>query len=441
MIARQKTKKIPRRHRDAILHSLRIGVVPRIGHQHIQVGRDREVAAVLDDIERVKDGGSAVRFVVGDYGAGKSFFLYLVRAMALAKQLVTVHADFTPDRRLFSTGKHAVGLYTELTRNMSTRAKEGGAVRTVVERFVGSALREAEERNVDPSEVIGERLSGLEDLTGGYDFAAAVNVYWWAHENGDPDAKRDVVRWLRGEFSTRVEARQAIGVRTIVTDRNYYDFLKLFALMVRQAGFGGLLVCLDEGVNLYKLHNSRSRHGNYEQILRIVNDCTQGTAEGIGFLFGVTRDMLEDTHRGLCSYRALGTRLERNRFAAAGDVEDFAGPLLELDNLTAEDLFVLLRNIRRVFAGGDPDQHLVPDDALTAFMSHCSNQIGDAYFTTPRATIKEFVHFLSTLEQNPRLRWTDLVEQVRVETETNPDLEPLEYEREEPDDELVGLRL
>lgn len=421
-------ERIRPRDRDAILQSLRAGVVPRVGQQHIQVGRANEVNALLADIDRIADGGSAIRFAIGEYGAGKSFFLNLVRSIALERKLVTVHADLSPDRRLQATGGQARSLYSELMRNLATRARpDGGAMPSVVERFVTDSLASARERGVSPETVIRERLSELQELTGGYDFAEVISAYWRGHDTGNEQLKADAVRWLRGEYATRTDARAALGVRTIIDDATFYDHLKLLARFVRLAGFSGLLVCLDEMVNLYKLANTQARNSNYEQILRILNDCLQGSAAGLGFVLGGTPDMLLDTRRGLYSYTALQSRLAENTFAGAGLV-DYSGPVLRLSNLAPEDMFVLLGKLRHVFASGDPDQYLVPDVALTSFMTHCANRVGDAYFRTPRTTIKEFVNLLAVLEQNPGVDWSTLITRVEIATESNPDLAPLDDE-------------
>lgn len=418
------------RDRSAILQSLRAGVVPRHGHRHIQVGRHQELEALVHDIDRVADAGSAIRFVIGPFGSGKTFFLSLVRAVGLQKKLVTVHADMAPDRRLFSTGGQARLLYAELMRNMATRSRpDGDALAAVVERFASSALGEARQRGVEAPVVIQERLESLSEMVGGYDFAHVIGAYWQAHDSGDGQLQTQAIRWLRGEFSTRTDARKALGVRTIVDDHNVYDQLKLMARFVRLAGYGGLFVCLDELINLYKLSNKRARDSNFEQILRILNDCLQGSAEGIGFVFGGTPEFLTDTRRGLYSYQALQSRLAENSFAS-DELVDLSGPVLRLANLMPEDIFVLLGKLRNVYASGDPDQHLIPDEGLSAFMEHCSRRIGDRYFRTPRNTIKEFVNLLAVLEQNPSADWRDLLPNVRVEEEGNPDLAPLPEDSE-----------
>ncbi len=404
--------------RDAVLQSLRAGVVPRTGLHLIQVGRAKELEAILQDVKRIAEGGSAIRFVIGEYGSGKTFFLSLVRSIALQEKLVTVHADLTPDRRLHATGGQARSLYTELLRNLSTRAKpDGGALPSVVERFVTSAITEGRDRSVSPETIIRERLAHLSEMVGGYDFAEVIAAYWRGHDTADETLKANAVRWLRGEFSSKTEARQALGVRTIVDDANVYDQLKLLAQLVQLAGYSGLLICWDELVNLYKLSNVQARKSNYEQILRILNDVLQGTATGLGVLMGGTPEFLTDTRRGLYSYPALQSRLTVNTFAVNGLV-DYSGPVLRLTNLSPEDLYVLLSNIRNVYASGDPKQNLVPDAGIQKFMAHCSQRIGDAYFRTPRNTITAFVNLLAVLDQNPQTQLDDLITQVEIRPDT-----------------------
>ncbi|MEU4159356.1 ATP-binding protein [Actinoplanes sp. NPDC026670] len=402
------------RERDAIVASLRAGMVPRLGQQHIQVGRADEVRAAVHDIERIADGGAGCRFVIGEYGSGKTFFLHLVRSIALEKRLVTVHADLSPDRRLHAASGQARGLYAELMSNLATKARpDGAALASVVERFVTGAVREAAETGTDPADAIQARLTSLTEMTGGYDFATVVGAYWRGYDSGDERLRAEAVRWLRGEFTSRVDARAALGVRTIVDDGSFYDHLRLMARFVRLAGFDGLLICLDEMVNLYKITAAAARNANYEQLLRIVNDTAQGGAAHLGFLFGGTPEFLLDTRRGLFSYPALASRLAPNRFAAPDRI-DHSGPVIRLGNLTPEDVYVLLTRLRHVFAAGDPSRYLIPDDAITAYMRHCSARLGDAYFRTPRETIRGFLDLLALLEQHPELHWSALIGDVEL---------------------------
>ncbi|MDP3041816.1 MAG: ATP-binding protein [Candidatus Omnitrophota bacterium] len=411
--------------RDAVIQSLRAGVVPRVGQHLIQVGRVKEVEALLKDIDRIIDGGSTIRFVIGEYGSGKTFFLNLIRAIALEKRLITAHADLSPDKRFQSTGGQARSLYAELIRNVSTRSKpEGGAIQNIVERFIAEAMRESQSSGIKVESIILRRLEKIYEMVGGYDFAQVISAYWKGHDTCNEQLKSDAIRWLRGEFSTKTEAKLALGVRTIIDDMSIYDHLKLMAIFVRLAGYSGLLICFDELVNLYKLANSQSRNANYEQILRMVNDSLQGIAVGLGIIMGGTPEFLMDTRRGLYSYPALQSRLAENTFATAGRL-DFTGPVLRLSNLSQEDFFVLITKIRHVYALGNPEAYLLPDEGLKAFMEYSFKKIGEVYFRTPRNTIKAFVNLLAVLEQNKDLKWQEMLGNIDIDQETNPDLEPL----------------
>lgn len=404
--------------RDAVIQSLRAGVVPRVGQHLIQVGRTREIETLVSDIDRITDSGSGFRVVIGEYGAGKTFFLNLVRAVALEKKLVVATADLNPDRRLHASGGQARSLYAELMRNLSTRTKpEGGALAGIVEKFIATSKTEAKAAGTSTEAVIRQKLEQLTELVNGYDFADVIAAYCRGVEESNEQLKSDAIRWLRGEFSTKTDAKQALGVRTIVDDAAVYDQLKLMARFVRLAGFSGLLVSLDELVNLYKLANTQARNANYEQILRILNDSLQGAAVGLGFVLGGTPEFLLDTRRGLYSYPALQSRLAQNTFAAGGLV-DFSGPVVRLSSLTPEDFYVLLQKVRHVYAAGDTGKYLLPDNGIYSFMEHCSNRIGDAYFRTPRTTITSFVNLLAVLEQNPGVDWTSLLGGLEVAEDT-----------------------
>ena len=402
------------RDRDAVIQSLRAGVVPRSGQHLIQVGRAREIETLVADIARIADGGSAFRVVIGEYGAGKTFFLNLVRAVALEKKLVVATADLNPDRRLHASGGQARSLYAELMRNLSTRTKpDGGALAGIVEKFIATTKTEAKASGQSTEALLRQKLDQLTELVNGYDFADVIAAYCRGYEEGNEKLKSDAIRWLRGEFTTKTDARQALGVRSIVDDSEVYDQLKLMARFVRLAGFAGLLVGLDELVNLYKLANTQARNANYEQILRILNDSLQGTAVGLGFVLGGTPEFLLDTRRGLYSYPALQSRLAQNTFASDGLV-DFSGPVVRLSSLTPEDFYVLLQKIRFVYAFGEADKFLVPDQGIFSFMEHCSKRIGDTYFRTPRTTITAFINMLAVLEQNPGAAWQDLLGGIEV---------------------------
>ncbi len=409
-----------------MIQALRAGVVPRLGIHHIQVGRSREVAETIRDMDRVREGGSACRFVIGEYGAGKTFFLNLARTVAAERKLVVMHADLSPDRRIHASGGQARSLYGELVRSMATRTKpEGGALSSVLERLIGEARTKAAAEGRDVAATLQAKLEPLREQMSGHDYADVVVRYWRAFEEGDEARKTAALRWLRGEFTLKTEAREQLGVRTIIEDAGLLDHLKALGQLVRLAGYEGTLVVMDEMVNLYKMVNAQARNANYEQILRIVNDVLQGSASRMGFYFGGTPEFLLDTRRGLYSYEALRSRLAENSFAKDGLI-DLSGPVIRLKSLGPEELTILLERLRLLWAGGDTGKLPLPDEALRAFQEHCRKQIGDAYFRTPRNTIREFLGLLAILEQNPGADWETLLAKTEVKPDTqmaSPDID------------------
>lgn len=412
------TPRITERERSAILGSLGAGVVPSIGLHHIQVGRKEEVTALLSDLQRIAEAGAALRFIVGRYGAGKSFFLNLVKTVALEQKFVVARADITTERRLHGTGGQARSLFSELMRNVATRSRpEGGALSNLVERWIADLAHETKAAggtDGDVSARVSERCKPLQEFVSGYDFATVLQQYYRGYLEHNDALQQSAIRWLRAEYSTKTEARQQLGVRTIIDDDSLYDYLKLMSAFARIAGYSGLLVCIDELVVLsHRLNNRVARNNNYEALLRILNDTLQGSVQGLGFLFAATDDCLFDKRRGIFSYEALATRLAPNRFAG-GQLADFSGPTLNLSNLTSEDCFVLLYNVRRVHARGDEKKSPLPDEAIVKYLEDCQRRMGAAYFQTPRDTVKDFVGLLNVLEQNPTVRWQDLLGQIKT---------------------------
>jgi hypothetical protein len=409
--------KIRDRDRQAILKSLRAGVVPRVGLQHIQVGRKAEVGAILRDFQQTADGSAGVRFVIGRFGSGKSFFLTLASIVAIEQGFLVARADITTDRRLHGKGGQARALYSELMRNLASKAKpEGGALAPVIEKWLSEVMHGLDGNGQELEHALTKELKPLQEFVSGFDIVNVLAAYFRGYQAADDAKQTAAVRWLRAEYGTKTEAREELGVRAIIDDDDIYDYLKLMAKFARIMGYKGLVVCVDEMVVLsHRLASSKARASNYEAILRMVNDCLQGNVEGLQLLFGGTDECLEDKRRGLFSYEALATRLASNEFAM-GDVVDLSGPVIRLKSLTQEDLYVLLHRIRDVFAAGDASKHLVPDEALGAFIEYSRKTLGDDYFRTPRETVIRFVGLLSLIEQDPTMDWRAALQQTKAST-------------------------
>lgn len=412
---------IKAKERETIIQSLKSGVVPRAGLQHIQVGRSEELKSFINDINTIAEGGTSFRFVIGEYGSGKTFFMSLIRSIALEKGLVTMHADLSPTKRLHGSDGQPRMLLSEMVCNMATRTKpDGNALQNILERFISGAREESAASGRDVYDLISEKLSELNDYTGGYNFISVVKKYLEGYETGNEQLMNNALKWLRAGYTTKTDSLRDLGIREFISDASFYNTLKLYSVLVRKAGYKGLMICMDEMVNLYKIPNSVSRKANYEEILSMLNNTLQGTFSNIGFVMGGTPEFLTDNVRGLYSYEALKSRLCENSFSKQLGVTDYNSVVLRLSNLTKEELYLLLVNLRHVFAGGNEEKYLLPDEALLAFLHHCANKIGESYFRTPRTTIKSFLDLLSVLEQYPNYKWNDIIESVDVQRDVEP---------------------
>lgn len=401
----------PKRITSTILNALKGGVVPRVGLEYITVGRDREIDALLRDIDIIADGGAAFRFIVGKYGSGKSFLLQTIRNYATERGFVVVDADLSPERRFIGAKGQGLATFKELMKNMSTKTKpDGGALPLILERWIsGIQSAVAAEDGVLPGDPAFDRLveqkvyqvtGNLQGMVNGFEFAKAVLLYYEAYLSGDDSLKSNVLKWFRGEYPTKTEAKRELNINFIVTDDTWYDFLKIFAEFMVYAGYRGMLVLIDELVNLFKIPHSATRQSNYEKILTIYNDVLQGKAQHIGFLIGGTPQCIEDKYKGVFSYEALRSRLSEGRFAS-DTVKDMLSPIIRLKMLTYEEMYVLIEKLVQMHGQLFSYEPKLTQEELVAFLSAEYNRVGADTHITPREIIRDFIEFLNILYQNP----------------------------------------
>ena len=412
--------KIPKRIAQALINSLKGGVVPRVGLPYITVGRKDEIDALLRDVELVADGGASFRFIVGRYGSGKSFLLQTIRNYVMAKDFVVVDADLSPERRLQGTRGQGLATYRELIRNMATKTRpEGGALTLILDRWLSAVQQQALEESGlaigDPAldaaveKKIAAVIRSLNELVHGFDFARLLTLYYRAYREGDDETRAKVVKWFRGEYVTKTEARQELGVNIVVTDDDWYDYLKLFACFLRQAGYAGMLVLVDELVNIYKIPNAVTRQYNYEKLLTMYNDAMQGRAQYLGMIFCGTPQCMEDPRRGVYSYEALRSRLAEGHFTASGEHRDLLSPVIRLQPLSYEEMLILTEKLTEVHAAlYDYDPRLRTQD-MVDFLQVEYARVGADSHITPREIIRDFIEVLDITYQNPALRVTELL--------------------------------
>lgn len=411
--------KIKEREKTAILNSLRAGVVPRIGLQYIQVGRINELEAILSDLATVKEDGSTIRLVVGEFGSGKTFFLTLSSSIAQSEGFVTSRVDITTEKTLYARDGKAKSTYTEIISNLSTKTKpDGNALSQIIDNWISD--NQIDFNDTNSSAIVENKLRPLSEHVSGLDFANVISSYIEGYREDNKRLMDSSLRWLRGEYPNKTSARVDLPVMSVITDENYYDYLKLWSAFIGMTSFKGLLICIDELAVLSRL-KSNVRAKNFEAILKMINDSLQGANKGIMFLLGGTPEFVYDKNKGLYSYGALETRLAKNPFEGKGII-DFSSPTINLPNLTPEELLICFRNIRNVFSKYDANNYLIDDDGVHNFLNHCYKKMGAASFLSPREAIKDFVGLLSILEQNPEKSWKDFLDQIGEESKDDSKL-------------------
>lgn len=402
-------KQIPARIANTLISALKGGVVPRVGLEYITVGRTQEISAILHDIEMIEEGGASFRFIVGKYGSGKSFLLQTIRNYATAKGFAVADADLSPERRFAGTKGQGLATYKELIKNLSTKSKpDGGALPLILEKWISGIQMTVKtttsltgaEFDAEVERQIYEVASSLEGMVNGFEFARAVVLYWKAYREDDAALKSNVLRWFRGEYPTRKEAKEDLGINFIVTDETWYDFLKIFAAFLVGAGYKGLLVLIDELVNIFKIPNSITRANNYEKILTMYNDVLQGKARNIGFLMGGTPQCIEDKYKGVFSYEALRSRLAEGHFATA-DTRDLSAPIIRLQMLTQEEMYILVEKLLNIHAQLYHYSPSLSHEDLIYFLTVEYNRVGAESHITPREIIRDFIELINILHQNP----------------------------------------
>ncbi len=417
--------KINRKESAAIFNSLSAGVVPRIGLRHIAVGREKEIKAFLQDMETIQDGGAAFRLICGEYGSGKSFMLQLIRNNAMEQNFVVIDADLTPERRLSGTNNQGLATYRELMQKISTKLRpDKGALEAILQKWIATIKSKiAREKSLSPdspeltnevSAKITETLHDLTEMVYGFEFAKVVECYWIGSRTENPELMQGALCWLRGEFNTKTDAKKQLPVDSIISDNSWYEFLKLFALFVKRVGYKGLIVFLDEGINLYKISNKLSRENNYEKLLSIFNDTMQGNASYLGFYISGTPQFVYDGKRGLFSYEALRSRLADHKFQMEGFV-DYNAPVIKLAQLTKEETYLLLERLCEVHGAYFNYQCKLGKDELQLFLERAFKRVGAETQITPREITRDFLGLLNILQQNPDKTFDSVIELVGKE--------------------------
>ncbi|BAY93983.1 MULTISPECIES: ATP-binding protein [unclassified Tolypothrix] len=412
--------KLSKKISTALINSLSAGVVPRLGVEHIAVGREQELKSLLQNLDDIAEGVSAFRFIIGNYGSGKSFILQLLRSRAMEQGFVVADADLSSERRLAGSNNEGLATYRELMSRLATKTRpDGGALVSILEGWINKIQQEvAKETSLRPNdegfddkveEKIREVVQYIEDLVHGFDFGSVIIAYWRGYRLDDDNLKNAAMRWLRGEFTTKIEAKAALGVRVIIDDDSWYDYIKLIAKFVAEIGYKGLLVLVDESVHLYQISTTVTREKNYNRLLAMFNDTMQCKAEHLGIFIGGTTKFLEDQNRGLFADQAWRRRTKESRFVTQAGVQEYSGPVIRLNPLSKEEILTLLQRIIEIHAQNFGYEKTLSNRELNEFVKEIVNRLGAEALLTPGEIVRDFISVLNILHHNPKMLFSQLI--------------------------------
>ena len=411
--------KVPKRIENIIMNALQGGVVPRTGLGYIAVGREQEITTLLKDVEIVENGGATFRFVSGTYGSGKTFLLQTIKEYAMAKGMIVADADLSPTRSLIGSSNRKKGLatYRELMCNLSIKTSPtGSALGKVLDLWLNTIWIDVA-KNIGQDGIQGnaleemvtnkiyETILDMQEMVHGYDFANILVMYWKASRVNDAEIKAKTLRWLRGEYNTKTEAKQDLGVSNIINDDDWYEYIKLFSNFFVKIGYKGFIVIIDELINIYKCKSPVARNNNYEKILAMYNDTMQGKARYLGIIMGGTPQSIEDVNRGVFSYEALKSRLESGKYGT-NKMINLMTPIIRIMPLTKEEIIVLLEKLAEIHADLYDYELTITIEDIIDFIEEAIQGEKDV---TPRSIIRDFIEVLNLFYQNYNLSIKDIM--------------------------------
>ena len=411
--------KVPKRIENIIMNALQGGVVPRTGLGYIAVGREQEITTLLKDVEIVENGGATFRFVSGTYGSGKTFLLQTIKEYAMAKGMIVADADLSPNRSLIGSSNRKKGLatYRELMCNLSIKTSPtGSALGKILDLWLNMIWIDVA-KNIGQGGIQGNALEemvtnkiyetnlDMQEMVHGYDFANILVMYWKASRVNDAEIKAKTLRWLRGEYNTKTEAKQDLGVSNIINDDDWYEYIKLFSNFFVKIGYKGFIVIIDELINIYKCKSPVARNNNYEKILAMYNDTMQGKARYLGIIMGGTPQSIEDVNRGVFSYEALKSRLESGKYGT-NKMINLMTPIIRIMPLTKEEIIVLLEKLAEIHADLYDYELKITIEDIIDFIEEA---IQGEKNVTPRSIIRDFIEVLNLFYQNYNLSIKDIM--------------------------------
>lgn len=383
---------------ENILMALKNGNVPEKGVKNLCIGREKEIDEFEKLLDKVNNKKAIVKFINGEFGAGKSFFLKVIEEMAYDKNFVVSWITLSND---VPFNKIDI-VYKNIVKSL--KCKTGTSLSHIIDRWITELKMMAFEQTSNPqkqNQLVQESI--YDDLAETREhasaFAMAIESYNKLMNEEDYKTAEYAKAWLRGDSNIPYTEKRKFGVKGDVTKDNAIHFLEALSIFVKSIGYSGLVVLIDEAEFTMNLHTKKLRDVAYNYMRDIYDNCNLGKFENSLFVFAATPELFDNAQKGIPSYEALDDRLKD---VLDTDLPDMRKPIFNLKGFEKEDLLdvagKLLIMHEEVYKWNANDKiNPVLNDIVEI---HAENAGLTGGKVTPRTFIRSFVSLLDTVQQN-----------------------------------------
>jgi hypothetical protein len=389
----------------AIVAALRSGLTPSRGLEHIATGLDALVAAVQPELDFVAGGRGWAKWLRGEYGAGKTFAARYLCARARERRFATAEVQISINDTPLH---HLETVYRRLIERLETAADGPNAFQAIVEGWlyqVGdevTRLRGIGEDDPAFADATEQRLEDkLADLSRRNPaFAQVLRAYHRAAYEGDFATAQGLLAWLAGQPHTGAAVLKRAGVKGAVDGQASLTFLAGLLQLLRQSGYAGLVVVLDEVETIQRL-NAQVRERALNALRQLMDALAKDELPGLYLLVTGTRDFYEG-YKGLKGLPPLYQRVEVT-FGAEPEFDNLRATQVRLLPFTAERLREVGRKVRDLYPAAAPERvtERVSDPFLRALAAKVTEGFGGQVAVAPRLFLRELVDVLDRVDQHP----------------------------------------
>lgn len=402
---------------ESIINALKNGNVPPEGVGEICVGRERELEEFDKIFSKVKDGAAVTRFLNGEFGSGKSFFLKLLEERALADNFVVAKVTLSRD---VPFNKFEV-VYRSIVASL--RCKTGTSLEHIIEKWTTQLRMMALRETTDPYQqeriVIDNINNDLKEVRKhATTFAAAIENYYKLSARGDQETAKYAMAWLSGEKNIPYTIKRQFGVKGDIDRENAFKYLEALSSFLMALKYSGLIILIDEAEHIMTLHTKKLRDTAYDYMRFIYDECSLGRFHNTLFIFAGTPEFFEDPKMGVPSYTALNERIED---VLNTEFKDLRKPIIRLDGFKKDNLMELSDRLISMHEEVYEWEAKPVRESLDGIIARHEANAELTGYISPRNFVKSFISVLDVVQQNPELRSEeeilDLFEEKEMEFE------------------------